>query len=88
MEEKNNEGKIISVTEELHNGRSMICVKLKDGRTIKNNWDGSDLGHDKEYYIRLEKAKGLIKAKKVEWTTWGNFDPNRWFDDIWEVKPD
>ena len=82
-------GIIKEVTEEIHNGRRVICVELEDGRVIRNNWDGSKVGHDGGFDKRFKGAKAL-EGKEVEWKTWhprkqdtkDGYEPDGWFADI------
>lgn len=66
--------------------RRYICVYLADRRVIKNNWDHTSETHkcrdyDGKFNERLVKAADSI-GEVIEWTTYGDDDPNEWFKEI------
>ena len=47
-----------------------MVLELEDGRTIQRNWDRDD-------------DTVLIEAgQTIEWNTWGDFNPDKWFDEV------
>ena len=47
-----------------------MILELDDGRTIQRNWNRND-------------DPPIIKeGQTIEWSTWGDFNPDEWFDKV------